>query len=1043
MILSDISVKRPVFATVLSLLLVAFGMLSFSQLSVRELPDVDPPVVSINTPYIGANAAIVETRVTQILESAIAGISGIKTIQSSSRDGQSVITIEFNLDRDIDAAANDVRDRISRVLANLPEEVDPPEVAKADDDTQPILWFAFFGDNMDVRQLTDYAERNIVDRLSVVDGVSSIRVGGASRYAVRVHLDRQAMAARSVTVLDVEAALREENVELPAGKVESIRRDTIVRTVREYAETADFADLVLKEDRDGAFVRLGDVARIELGGEREKRVFHLNGQPGIGLGIIKQSKANSLEVSKGATREAERIRETLPGNMRLLKNYDSSLFIEDAINEVYTTLGIAMGLVVLVLYLFLGNVRTVAVPVVTVPVCIIASFFILSLTDVSINLITLLGIVLAIGLVVDDAIVVLENIYRRVEEGERGLLAAYRGARQVGFAVLATTAVLIGVFVPIMFLSGNIGRLFGELAITMSAAVIFSSLVALSLTPMLCSILVRRRNKKPAFAQALDRFFVRVQRGYGRILETCLDNKLMITAMFLLSFVIIGGLMPRIPEELAPVEDRGFLIMGVSGPEGASIGYMADQVDNIESQILPMVETGEVVRLILRVSTTGGFGFIILSPFDSGRRGAGEIANELRAKLNANAPGVRAFPFQTNGLSRRGSGQALQFVIGGNTYDEIARFKDVALEEVRKYPGIQNPDVDFRDTQPQFNVEIDRDRAADLGVSINQIGRTLETMMGGRRVTTFVRDGEEYDVIVQGAEEDRRQPLDMENIYVAGRDGQLVPMSNLLRVTEGSGAGTLNRFNRVRAVTVSGDIAPGYTLGEVVAFMETMVRENIPDATSVDYKGATREFKEAGSDIVFIFALALVVVFLIMAAQFESFIHPAVIMLTVPLAVMGGLLGLYMSGSTLNIYSQLGLIMLIGLAAKNGILIVEFANQLRDEGRSEREALLEASITRLRPILMTGMSTAIGALPLILAEGAGSAARFTIGVVVFGGVIVATFLTLFIVPTFYDLLAKYTTSPEHVARELEAQAREHAGDTAADADAKAATVPAE
>lgn len=1025
MMLSEVSVKRPVFATVMSLLLIAFGLLSFTQLQVRELPDVDPPLVSVSTVYPGANSAIVETRVTQIIEGAIAGISGIKTIQSTSVDGRSGITIEFDLDRDIDAAANDVRDRISRVLENLPEEVDPPVVAKADDDTRPIIWFSFLGEGMDTRQLTDYAERNIVDRLSVVDGVSSVFLGGQSRYAIRIDLDRQAMAARGVTVQDVEAVLRAENVELPAGKVESLQRDTIVRTTREYARAEDFNDLVLQENEDGAFVRLSDVANIELGGERDRGIFHANGKSVLGLGIIKQSKANSLEVSKAARAEIERIKRTLPDHMYLDVNYDSSLFIEDAINEVYVTLGIAMGLVVLVLYLFLGNIKTVIVPVITVPVCIIASFWIMASADVSINLITLLGIVLAIGLVVDDAIVVLENIYRRVEEGERGLLAAYRGSKQVGFAVLATTAVLIGVFVPIMFLTGNIGRLFGELAITMSAAVIFSSLVALSLTPMLCSILVRRSNKKPAFARMLDRAFDRLQEAYGRTLDVAIDNKGMMTLLFLLCFVMIAGLMPRIPEELAPIEDRGFLIMSVRGPEGASINYLETQVERIEDQVLPLVEKGDVKRFIIRVNTTGGFGFIILNPYGE-RRPATTIANEMRRNLSTNAPGIRAFPFQTSGLSRRGGGggQALQFVIGGDTYEDLARYKDIVVEELRSYPGIANMDVDFKETQPQFIVKIDRDRAADLGVSISQIGLTLETMMAGRQVTTFVLDGEEYDVIVQAAPEDRQQPLDMENIYVSSRSGTLVPLNNLLAVNEASGVSALNRFNRVRALTISGDIAPGYTLGEVVTHLEEMVRTAIPDATNTDYKGATREFKEAGSDIYFIFALALVVVFLVMAAQFESWLHPFVIMLTVPLAVMGGLLGLYMTGSTLNIYSQLGLIMLIGLAAKNGILIVEFANQLRDEGLRERDALKQAAKTRLRPILMTGLSTAIGALPLILAEGAGSAARFTIGVVVFGGVIVATVLTLFIVPTFYDLLAKYTKSPEHVARQLKSQAEE-------------------
>jgi multidrug efflux pump len=1020
MILSDVSVKRPVFATVISLLLIAFGVLSFQDLAVRELPDVDPPVVGIQTNYFGANAAVVETRVTQIIESAIAGVPGIKTIESTSSDGRSSITIEFLLSRDIDAAANDVRDRVSRILNNLPEEVDPPEVSKADSDTRPIMWFNLMSPVMDTLQLTDYAERNIVDRLSVVDGVSGVRVGGRQRYAIRIYLDRQAMAARRVTVTDIENAMRRENVELPAGKIESLNRETIVRLNREYGDPDDFATMVIREGENGDFIRLGDVANVELGSERDRRSFRANGVPLVGLGVVKQSTGNTLAVAKAAKAEVARIQETLPESMELVVAYDSSVFIESAINEVYRTLLISMALVVLVLYLFLGNIKTVLVPAVTVPVCIIASFWVLSLAGVSINLITLLGLVMAIGLVVDDAIVVLENIYRRVDEGEPGLVAAYRGAKQVGFAVIATTLVLIGVFVPIMFLTGNVGRLFGELAITMTAAVAFSSLVALTLTPMLCSKLVRRRNKKPAFAEKLDKAFKRLQAGYGNLLEACLKNKLLVTACFLTCFLLIAGIQGKIPQELAPVEDRSNLFMRVQPPQGASFEFVTAQARKIEEQVQPFIDRGEVRRFLIRVEATGGWGFIILEPWDKRERSAGEILNELRPNLMNNVPGVRAIPIQTSGLSRRGGGEAFQFVIGGSTYEELGRFKQVILEELAEFPGLVNLDADYRETQPQFKVHIERERAADMGVSIQSIGRTLETMMGGRRVTTFVDDGEEYDVILQAPREDRRQPLDMENIHVASNStGALIPLSNLVRVEEVSGAGQLRRFNRVRALTISGNVAPGYTIGEVTEHMETLVRDVLPDVASIDYKGATREFKEAGSDIYFVFVLALVVVFLVLAAQFESFIHPFIIMLTVPLAVLGGLLGLYLAGSTLNIYSQLGLIMLIGLAAKNGILIVEFANQLRDEGKSVRDALMDASKTRLRPILMTGLSTAMGAVPLMMATGAGAGSRTTIGVTVFAGVIVATFFTLFIVPVFYDVFAKYTKSPGHVANELE------------------------
>ncbi len=1022
MIISDISVKRPVFATVLSLLLVAFGLLSFGDLPVRELPDVDPPVVNVSTRYPGANAAVVETRVTQIVESAIAGVSGIKTIDSSSRDGSSRITIEFTLERDIDAAANDVRDRVSRILNNLPEEVDPPEVSKVDGDTRPILWFNLTSPVMDILQLTDYAERNIIDRLSVVDGVASIRMGGGRRYALRIHLDRQAMAARKVTVVDVEAALRRENVELPAGKVESVNRDTIVRLNREYAKPEDFKTIVLREDGEGEFIRIGDIASVELGPERTKGELRRNGVTMLGLGIVKQSKGNTLEVANAVKAEVAKINATLPESMELQNSSDRSIFISAAIDEVYRTLGIAMGLVVLVLYLFLGNIKTVLVPATVVPVCIIATFWVLSLTGVSLNLITLLGLVMAIGLVVDDAIVVLENIYRRVEEGEPGLVAAQRGAKQVGFAVVATTLVLVGVFVPVMFLPGNIGKLFGELAITMSAAVIISSFVALTLCPMLCSKLVRRRNKKPAFAKALDRGFTRIQKGYCRLLEACLARKGIVVASFLTCFALIIGVGQRVPSELAPIEDRGSLFMGITAPQGASFDYMVEQVDRIEEQVMPYNEQGILDRFLVGLGTGfggDGFGLVGLVPWDQRDVTTGDIANELRPKLAAHVPGARVFVFESSGL-RGGGGREFQFVIGGNTYEELGQYQQVIMAEINKYEGLVAPDVDYRETQPQFKVSIDTARAADLGVSVQSIGRTLEAMMGGRKVTTFIDAGEEYDVVIQARELDRRQPMDMENIHVASfRTGELIPLSNLVKVDEVAGVPSLNRFNRMRAITISASVAKGYTLGEVTAHVENLVREVLPNVTSIDYKGATRDFMEAGNDIYFVFALAIVVVFLILAAQFESFIHPFIIMLTVPLAVLGGLLGLYWAGSTLNIYSQLGLIMLVGLAAKNGILIVEFANQLRDEGKTVRDALMEASSTRLRPIMMTGLSTAMGAVPLMMATGAGSASRQTIGVTVFAGVIVATAFTLFIVPVFYDWLAKYTKSPNYLANELE------------------------
>lgn len=1028
MLLSDISVKRPVFATVISLLLIAFGIVSFTRLPLRELPDIDPPVVSIDTRYTGASAAVIETRITQLLEDSISGIEGIKSISSTSQDGLSRITVEFRLSRDVDAAANDVRDRVSRTRNNLPEEANPPEVAKADSDTDPILWYSLSSPTLDVLALTDYAERQIVDRLSVVDGVANIRIGGGQRYAMRIYLDRQALAARQLTVDDVEQALRRENVELPAGSLESVSRDLVVRVERGFRTPEDFARLVVAIGEDGHLIRLGELARVEIGAVEDRAEFRGNRIPRVGIGIIKQSRANTLAVAKAVAAEAERIAADLPPTMAFEKVYDSSVFIDASIHEVYRTLGIAMVLVVLVLYAFLGSLRTVLVPAVTVPVSILGTFTVMAATGVSINLLTLLALVLSIGLVVDDAIVVLENIHRRVEEGEPRLLAAYRGARQVGFAVVATTLVLIGVFVPIAFLEGNVGRLFSELGITLASAVGISALVALSLTPMMCSkLLVRPGGRRPRLSLAIDRAFLRVRTGYRSALELCFAHRGLVILVFLSVLALIGGLLKAVPSELAPREDRGAFFVAVRGPEGASFDYMKGYMDRIEDRTMYLVdETGEANLFIVRANAgNSAFGIVVLRPWGERKRSADDIIAELRQKY-ADLAGVETFIVMRQGISRS-RGNPVQFVVGGNTYEELAAFREVLLREASKLPLI-GLDTDYRETQPQLRVRIDQDRAADLGVSVATIGRTLETMLGGRRVTTFEDRGEEYDVILRAEDPDRRQPSDLANIYVRStRSGALIPLSNLIQMEERGAAGSLNRYNRVRALTLSAQLAEGYTLGQALSDLEEIVRTRLPQAISVDYKGESREFKDAGGAVTFTFAMAFLVVFLILAAQFESFIHPFVIMLTVPLAAAGGLLGLYLAGSTLNIYSQIGLVMLIGLAAKNGILIVEFANQLRDAGREVRDAVREAASIRLRPIVMTSLSTIMGAVPLILATGPGSGSRLTIGVVIAAGVALATLFTLFMIPIFYDMLAGHTRSPGYEAARLSKQEREREG----------------
>jgi multidrug efflux pump len=1029
MILSDVSITRPVFASVLSLLLIAFGLVAFDRLPLREYPDIDPPVVSVETSYSGAAANVVENRITELIEDRISGVEGIRFIESTSEDGRSVINIEFAVDRDIDAAANDIRDRVSTILDDLPDEADPPEIQKVDSNEDVIMWLNLASDRMSVPELTDYADRYLVDRFSVLDGVARVRVGGGQVYAMRVWLDRRELAARNLTVADVEATLRAENVELPAGSIDSAARQFTVRTERSFRTAEDFSRLVLARGDDGYLVRLGDVARVERGTAEDRLFFRGNGVPMVGIGIIKQSTANTLAVAKAAKAEMARINTSLPAGMALKQSYDSSVFVEGAIHEVYKTLFIAIGMVIGVIYLFLGSARATLVPAVTVPVSLVATFLVLLALDFSINILTLLALVLAIGLVVDDAIVVIENIHRRMEEyGESRLVAAFRGTRQVGFAVIATTLVLVAVFVPIAFLQGDIGRLFAEFAITMAAAVSFSSFVALSLSPMLASKVLPQDGGRARLSHAVDAVFASVRRGYHVTLQAALRHAWVVALVFL---GILGGsawLFERIPDEYAPKEDRGVFYLMVTGPEGSSYQYIAAYMTEIEQRMMPLVDSGEISRLLVRAPRAfGNFdifntGIVINVLTDwSARRSAWKIMDDVRERLK-DLPGVRVFPVMRQGFGARVQ-KPVQFVIGGGTYAELAQWRDTLVESINAdNPGLVGLDWDYKETKPQLRVVIDYDRAAELGVTVSSIGRTLETMLGSRRVTTYIDAGQEYDVILEGERSTQRTPTNMENIYVRSeRTRELIPLSNLVRLEEFADSLTLNRYNRVRAITLEANLADGVALGGALASLEEMVRDKLPGSVIVDYKGQSRDYKYAGGAITFTFLLGIAVVFLVLAAQFESWIHPLVIMFTVPLAMAGALLGLYLTGQTLNLYSQIGLIMLVGLAAKNGILIVEFANQLRDAGRPFREALVEAADVRLRPIVMTGITTAAGSVPLLLSSGAGTETRSVIGTVVLAGILAATLFTLYVVPVAYDLLARHTGSPQRVKRQLETE----------------------
>jgi multidrug efflux pump len=1053
MTLSDLSIRRPVFATVLNLLIIIIGLVAFSRLELREYPDIDPPIVSVLTLYTGASAQVIETRVTKILEDSISGIEGVRSIDSSSQDGISTISVEFTLGRNADEAASDVRDRVLRVVNQLPDEVEVPQISKVDANTQPIFWIAFKSQYRDGLELTDYATRYIRDQLSVVSGVSRVEIGGERRYAMHIWLDRDAMAARGITVSDIQQSLSSQNVELPAGRIESLGREFSVRVDRMYNNVEDFENLPLRRNDNGNITKLKDVAKVEKGAEDERTELHYNGISSIGLGIVKQSNANTLEVVQAVKAEMEKIKKTLPSDIVMETAFDSGLFIEGAVHEVYLTIFVTLALVVLVIWVFLGDIRATIIPSLAIPVSLIGAFIVLWALGFSINLLTLLALVLAIGLVVDDAIVVLENVYKRIEKGVPPLAAAQIGTKQVAFAVIATTLVLVAVFVPVSMMPGNSGRLFTEFAWAIIGAIVFSSITALSLTPMLCSQILKthavHNSEKPKVNRItkwvnkkIDSFSI----TYSAILDKLFKRPLMVVA-FMFLVIALGIFFSRfINSEYAPLEDRGYFMVFMQGPEGASFEYTKRNLSIVENKLVELLPpsplndnkgSNEALGVVTIIpgsfDSTGvvnsAFTFVLMQPWSVRPRSVNEIVwGDFMAGTPGlfqnfmGIPGIMAFAIEPGSLGQSGFSQPVQFVLAGNDYQELAKWRDILNKEISSNTQIRNPDWDYKETKPQVRISIDTDKAADLGVSLVTIGSTLQSFMGSIQVTDYLDKGEQYYVILQGADINRMRATDMTGIYVRSeRSGMLIPLSNLITYQEMADSGTLNRYNRLRAVTLQASLAPGYTLGQALDYLETTARRVLPSDARIDFKGESREYKESGAAIYLIFLFALVAVYLFLSAQFENWIHPFVIMMTVPLAVVGALWGLFLTNATLNIYTQIGLIMLVGLAAKNGILIVEFANQLRDEGQEFMMAIKNAAIARFRPILMTSVATVIGAVPLILATGPGAESRFPIGIVIFAGVLVSTFFTLFVVPSFYAMLAKHTKSPEYTGRKLEAE----------------------
>jgi multidrug efflux pump len=1038
--LSDLSVRRPVFAAVAAIILCVIGLAAYTSLPIRELPSVDPPVVSVSTTYRGASAEVIEERITQVIERQVAGIQGIDRVNSSSRDGRSQITITFNLDRDLDAAANDVRDAVSRVTANLPDQADPPQIAKANADASPIIILNLTSTTLDPLQLADYADRYLVERMSTIDGVAQANLFGAKIYAMRIWLDANQMAARGVSVDDVENALNAQNLELPAGSLESASKDFTIRVARGYAKPEDFARLPLRPaDASGFVLRLGDVARIEEGANERRRLFRGNGVDQVGIGLTRQSQANDVAISQAVRKEVATINETLPPGTKMVVAVDNSVFTAEAIHEVWITMGLSISLVVLVNLIFLGSWRSAMIPSIVAPICILSTFIVLAPLGFSLNLLTLLALVLAVGLVVDDAIVVVENIQRRVDEGEPALVAAERGTRQVFFAVVATTIVLISVFAPLMFLPGYIGRLFVELAVTIAAAVAFSALLALTLSPMMASKLLRPAHGEGWLAKRVDRAMDALKNSYRASLESILGG--WSAAIAGVMVVVLAGfaalLFVSLPKELVPPEDRGRVDVAVSGPEGAGYDYTLGIALQVEKIVDRYRQEGVAERILLTIPRFGGTSFnsgnsvVVMKPWGERKKTADQVAAELNKDLSK-ITSVRAIasvrgPFQRGGGG--GGGTNVDLIAVGNDYVQLAEWLKPILADAQGNPGFARPRLDYEPTSPRLSVQIDQDKAATLGVSAQSIGRALETMFGSRKATTYIKNGQEYDVILQTNLDQRRSVADLNQLQVRTSSGALVPLSTVVTTQLRGDTPDRPRVDRLRSVTLTTQLNPGYTVEDAVRFFKDEADQRPTPGISIKWGGQAKDYLEGSGGIAVAFGLALLLVFLVLAAQFESWIHPAVIMLTVPLAALGGLFGLLVMGSTINTYSQIGLIILIGIATKNGILIVEFANQLRDEGLTVREAVIEAAALRLRPIIMTSISAAMGALPLMLWAGAGAGSRKTIGSVIFTGSIFATLLTLFIVPVFYDLLARFTKSPEWTARQIEEyEAREKSGE---------------
>ncbi|MEY4506108.1 MAG: Efflux pump rane transporter BepE [Pseudomonadota bacterium] len=1003
--LPELSIRRPVFATVLSLLIVLVGLVAFQGLSVREYPQIDEPTVSVSTTFGGASSEVVESQVTKVLEDSLSGIEGVDIITSSSRPERSQITVRFALSRDPDAAAADVRDKVSRVRQRLPQGIDEPVIAKVEADAFPVVWLALSSDTHDALQLSDFANRLVKPVLQTAPGAADVRVFGERRYAMRVWIDTDRLAAYRLTVQDVEEALRRSNLEVPAGRIESQQREFNITAATDMQTVTQFRELVIRNVA-GVPVRLQDVARVQEGAQDERSSIRLNGRDSVAVGVIRQATANPLELSAGVRALIPKVEQDLPAGITVGVANDSSVFIEESIKAVYTTIVEAAILVALVIFVFLRTVRASIIPLVTIPVSLIGAFALMALFGFSINTLTLLALVLAIGLVVDDAIVVLENIHRHIEDGLKPFDAAIKGAREIGFAVVAMTLTLAAVYAPLAFTPGRTGRLFAEFALALAGAVVVSGFVALTLSPMMSAKLLRHQDNPSRFDRRMEGLLTGLTRGYGRALAWALQRRWWVVGVMLGSALGSAYLFKTTKQELAPLEDRGVILINISGPDGATLAYTQRYAQAIEKIGQPYPEFDRIFSNIGNPTVAQGNIFFRALPWDERDRTTQELAREITPKV-AGLPGVNAFPITPPSLGQGFRERPINFVVvTSDSYENLSKVMRRFQDELAKHPGFVQVDTDLRLNKPEVRMDVDRERAADAGVNVDAIARTVETLLGGRTVTRYKRGGEQFDVVVQTDNAQRSAPDDIDRLFVRGRGDVMVPLSSLVTIREVVVPRELNHFAQRRSASITANLAPSLALGEALSIMDGIAEDILPPGYTTDLNGQSREFKNASGSLALVFGLSLLFIYLVLAAQFESFVDPLIILLSVPLSMLGALLALKLTGGTLNVFSQIGLITLVGLISKHGILIVEFANQLREQGVALREAIAQSASLRLRPILMTTGAMVLGAIPLALASGAGAESRQQIGWVIVGGMSVGTLLTIFVVPTMYTLLSR-------------------------------------